>query len=111
MSLLSVLKTVGKDLGHVATWVEDALKAVEPVAAIVDPPLAPIIGTVEAVLAEVTAAATKPLTADTVQQVVTSVTTLEMLAPSVLAAVKATPLTLPAVSADVAAVAAVLPKS
>ncbi len=50
MSLLSILKTIGNDLTHVGAWVDDALKLVEPVVAIVDPPLGPIFLAVEKVL-------------------------------------------------------------
>ncbi len=79
MSFLNLLKSVGKDLGHVGTWIEDGLKIVGPVAAqvatAVDPQVGVIITTVENVVAKIQA--TTPavgMNAATLQAIVTAVT-------------------------------------
>lgn len=76
MSLLSVLKSVGKNLGHVGTWIEEGLKVAEPVIGAVDPPLVPIITGIEDALGIIQSKGTS-LTAQSLQAVVTAVTTLE----------------------------------
>jgi hypothetical protein len=50
MSLLSVLKNIGMNLGHVGGWIDDGLKLAAPIVGIVDPPLVPIITGIEAFL-------------------------------------------------------------
>lgn len=92
MSLLSVLKTFGKDVSHVGSWIDAGLKAVEPFVAIADPPLAPIVEAVEAVIERIQAATSTPLTSDMMQQIITSITTLEAVAPGTLAALKTAPI-------------------
>ena len=71
MSLLTVLKNVGKDLSDVEKWISEGLTLVGPIIGTLDPPLAPIIAAVERILAALPAA-TK-LDARTVQGIVTSV--------------------------------------
>jgi hypothetical protein len=73
MSLLSVLKTVGKDLKDVAGWIDDGLKLVTPGLQAVDPSIASIFTIVETILGEFTAT---PLTAAQIQQITTGVATL-----------------------------------
>jgi hypothetical protein len=73
MSLLTVLKSVGKDLSHVGTWIEDGLKLAGPVVAGVDPALGPIITTIESVVSHVQASASEPINAATLQAIVTAV--------------------------------------
>lgn len=53
MSLLSVLKTIGKDLKDVAGWLEDGLKIVDKPIEALDPPLAPLLTALENLLAKV----------------------------------------------------------
>lgn len=81
MSLLSVLKSVGKDLSHVGTWIEDGLKSVEAilpvageVATMVDPPLGPLVTEIETIVGNLQ----KP-SAAMIQAVSTSVATLAAL--------------------------------
>lgn len=73
MKLWSVLKAVGKDLGHVGTWIDEGLKMAIPVAAGVDPPLAAVLAGVDAVLATLQSHPN----AETLQAIVQAVTTLE----------------------------------
>lgn len=78
MSLLRVLKTIGKDLGHVGNWIEDAAKIAAPAATAVDPPLGAIIVGVETVLGDLEAAGTGLApSAESIQAIVTAVTTIE----------------------------------
>lgn len=70
MSLLSVLKTIGKDLSHVGSWIDDALRVVEPIIAVVDPEIGTIIQDIEDILNLIPP--TVVLNASTVQSVVTS---------------------------------------
>jgi hypothetical protein len=70
MSLLSILKTVGKDLSHVGSWVDDALKVVGPIITIVDPELGVIITDIEDILNLIPD--TSKLDANTLQSIVTS---------------------------------------
>jgi hypothetical protein len=72
MSLLTILKDVGKDLSHVGTWIEDGLKVAGTVAAVVDPPLGTIITTVETVIASMQAGG-NTINAATLQAIVTAV--------------------------------------
>lgn len=114
MSLLTVLKTIGKDLSHFAGWVEDAVKIAAPVVASVDPQLAPIVGAVESILDDVQKASSAPLSAATVQAITSAITTLQMVAPTALnptivAKIEAGVAALPAVGAAVTA--ATVPKT
>jgi|HubBroStandDraft_1064217.scaffolds.fasta_scaffold1454435_2 hypothetical protein len=74
MSLLSVLKTVGKDLGHIGVWIDDGLKVAAPIVDVVDPPLAPLIAAIEQALDSIPEG--KVLDANTVQQFVTASATV-----------------------------------
>jgi len=71
MSLLSVLKTVGKDLGDVGKWVGDGLAAAGPIVTVVDPPLGTIFTAIDGAIAKLEASG-QPITADSVQTTVTS---------------------------------------
>lgn len=86
MSLLSILKTVGKDLSHVGLWIDEGLKiavpVVNPIVTALDPPLAPIVLGIENVLAGITNPTA--LNATNLQQIITAVTTLETIAPGLL---------------------------
>lgn len=53
MSILAVLKAIGKDLSHVGGWIDDGLKIAEPVIDVVDPPVGVIITQIEVVLSNV----------------------------------------------------------
>lgn len=77
MSLLSILKTVGKDLSHVGAWVDDALKIVGPIVALADPELGIIITDVEDLLNLIPD--TTKLTGESVQSIVTSSALVTML--------------------------------
>jgi hypothetical protein len=55
MSLRSVLGAVGKDLGHVAQWLDVGLKAAEPIIDLLDPPLGPMVTALEGVLGSIPA--------------------------------------------------------
>lgn len=83
MSLLSVLKTVGKDLSHVGVWIEDGVKIAGPIASAVDPALAPIITIIEGALNQLPKGTA--VNAATLQTLITAVAALE--------ASKAAPLT------------------
>lgn len=74
-SLITILKTVGKDLSHVAVWIDDGLKIVAPVIAVVDPPIGPIITAIEAILGTIPKSVQQ--TPDFVQKIVTAVSTIE----------------------------------
>jgi hypothetical protein len=75
MSFISILKTVGKDLSHVGSWIDDGLKIVAPVISVIDPPLGPVIMAIEAVFDNLPKSAT--LTPTFVQQIVTAIVALE----------------------------------
>lgn len=75
MNFWSILKSIGKDLGHVGQWIDDSLKVIEPIAAIIDPPLVPILVQIDLILS----AFQKPPNAQAVQAIVQSVTTIETL--------------------------------
>lgn len=77
MSFLSVLKSIGKDLGHVGTWIEDAIKVAAPAAAVVDPPLGAIITGVETVIGDLQTVGSAPPSAASIQAIVQAVTTIE----------------------------------
>lgn len=95
MSLLSVLKTVGKDLSHVGSWIDDGLQVVGPIIGLIDPPLAPIITIVEEVLGGITS----PMTAEILQKLITAFTITESIKVS-----QAKPLScMPYVSPELAA--------
>lgn len=77
MSLSTVLKTIGKDLSHVGSWIDDGVKVAIPIIGVVDPPLGMIFTEIEKVLVGVTSTTTgSGLTAAQVQQIVTAVATL-----------------------------------
>jgi hypothetical protein len=81
MSLATILKTVGKDLSHVGTWIEDGLKIAVPVIGSVDPPIGAILTEVETILGNLLKSAsnsgqTITLTPQVIQSVVTAVATL-----------------------------------
>jgi hypothetical protein len=92
-TLSSVLKSVGKDLSHVGTWIDDGLKAAGPVIGTLDPPLLPIITEVESVLGKLptsttgTAGSTTAtvISAATLQAIVTAVATLESIKSAAVA--------------------------
>ena len=50
MSLLTILKTIGHDLKDVGGWIDDGLKAVDPIITVIDPPLGAILTEIETVL-------------------------------------------------------------
>lgn len=77
MSLLSVLKTLGHDLGTFGGWIENALPVAGSILAVVDPPLVPIITTVESVLNDLTTATGKIPTSDELETLTKAVTTLQ----------------------------------
>lgn len=83
MSLLSVLKTIGKDLGHVGNWIDDGLKVIQPIATLVDPPLGPIFTAIENALdaLERIPQGVK-VDAGMVQKIITSATTIAALKPA-----------------------------
>lgn len=72
MTILSVLKAIGKDLGHVGSWIDDGLKIAEPIIGVTDPPLAAIIKAIEASLDKIPKGAS--LDAKSIQGMVTAVT-------------------------------------
>lgn len=74
-NILTILKTIGKDLSHAAVWIDDGLKIVAPIIAVVDPPLGLIITVIEDILENIPQSI--PLTPDFVQKVVTAVTLVE----------------------------------
>ncbi len=87
MSPLSVLKTIGKDLSHVGSWIDDGLKALGPIVSVVDPPLAPIVIGVEAFIEQLQSLggpSAKQLTSSQLQAIVTSFATIESLKSSLL---------------------------
>lgn len=73
MNLSSILKTVGKDLSHVASWIEDGLKIAAPVAQAVDPEIVPILAVAESILGKLQPA---QLSAPVVQGTVTTLAAL-----------------------------------
>ncbi len=75
MSLQSILAVAGKDLSHVAVWIDDGLKIATPVVTVLDPPLAPIFNLLESIFNGVTS----PVSASALQQIVTSVATTHVL--------------------------------
>jgi hypothetical protein len=87
MSFSSVLKSIGKDLSHVGTWIDDGLKIAQPIVSVVDPPLGAIFTEVENILGGVSSTVT--LNAATVQGIVTAVATLESVKSTLPAAVPA----------------------
>jgi hypothetical protein len=87
MSFSAVLKSIGKDLSHVGGWIEDGLKVATPIIGAIDPPLGAIFQEVETVLASVLGGTLPALTVAQVQQIVTSIATLEgikSVAPAVI---------------------------
>jgi hypothetical protein len=72
--LLTELKKVGLDLSHVAVWINDGLKAVEPEVALADPPLGVLFNGFENFISGLQTEI--PLTAQQIQLIVTDITTL-----------------------------------
>lgn len=83
MSFSSVLKSIGKDLSHVGSWINDGLKVAEPILGAVDPPLAAIFTEIENVFSglgtTISTAGSSGITEATVQGIVTAITTIESL--------------------------------
>ena len=78
MTLLQLLKTVGKDLKDVGEWIAKAAPVAGTIITTLDPPLAPIISTVETIikdLSSLTPAVT--LTAADLQAITQAVTLLQ----------------------------------
>jgi hypothetical protein len=50
MSLLSALKSIGKEIQDVGKWLDDAVKFAEPIIGALDPPLIPVLQEVETIL-------------------------------------------------------------
>jgi hypothetical protein len=74
MSLIGILKTVGKDLSHLGSWIEDGLKIAEPIIGAIDPSLVPLIQALEDVLGLLPQPTTGALSAQHLQDIVTAVT-------------------------------------
>lgn len=74
MGLLTVLKTIGKDLSDVEVWVKDGIAIAGPIISTLDPPLGPIIAAVEKILNVLPSSA---VTASSVQTLVTSMATAQ----------------------------------
>jgi hypothetical protein len=86
MSLLSVLKTIGKDFQHVAGWIEDGLKiAATPIEAI-DPAIGPIFTALENLLAKVDPSNQTPALVQTVATALAAVPASAL--PAVIAAIE-----------------------
>jgi hypothetical protein len=88
MSFLSVLKSVGKDLGHVGSWIEEAAKVAAPIVTAVDPPLGAIITGVESVIATLESASSTPPTEASIQAIVEAVSTIETIKAQASSAAK-----------------------
>lgn len=76
MSLLTVLKSIGKDLSHVGTWLEDGLKVAATAAAIVDPPLGAIFTEIEAAIEKISSNGVT-INSSTLQAIITAIATVE----------------------------------
>lgn len=87
MSLFSVLKTVGKDLSNVGSWIEEGIKVAGPIVTAVDPPLGAIITGIEAVVALIPNHTS--ITAAQMQAITAAVTTIETIKAGATAAVVA----------------------
>jgi hypothetical protein len=87
MSLLTVLKSMGKDLKDVAGWIEDGLKIVDKPIEAVDPALGPILTAVEALLAEVDPQNQTPALVQSISTAIAAVPTSAV--PAVVSAIKA----------------------
>jgi hypothetical protein len=97
MGFIAVLKVVGKDLSHAVPWIDDALKIAGVITGVVDPPLAPVFGALDAIFekltnaalqaaasknvntAEVVTAATNAFTADQLESLVKAVVTMHVI--------------------------------
>jgi hypothetical protein len=81
MSFGSILKAVGKDLGHVGSWIEDGIKIAAPILGAVDPPLGALMGSIGTAIDSVLKSipASTAMSAAQLQQIITSIATLEML--------------------------------
>jgi hypothetical protein len=69
MSLITILKTIGKDLKDVAGWIEDGLKIAQAPVEAVDPAITPIYSALEALLEKLAPTQT---TSATVQGITTA---------------------------------------
>lgn len=76
MSLLTILKTAGKDLSHVGGWIEDGLKVAVPIVGVFDPPLGSILTEVENIIINLQSSTTTPVTVETIQAITQAVATL-----------------------------------
>jgi hypothetical protein len=76
MSLLSILKTAGKDLSHVGGWIEDGLKIAAPIIGTFDPPIGAILTEVETIITNVQKQSATPVTSEMIQAITTAVSTL-----------------------------------
>jgi hypothetical protein len=89
MSLLTILRTIGKDLKDVGGWIDDGLKVITPIIQAVDPPIGIILQEVETILDGLTKSANIPvapgvvppvaitLTAAELQAIITAITTVK----------------------------------
>lgn len=75
MSLTKILATIGKDAKDVENWIDTGLKLAIPIVGVVDPPLGAIVTRVESVLSALITQTSTPLTAASVEGVVTTVAT------------------------------------
>jgi hypothetical protein len=77
MSLLSVLKHIGKDLSHVGNWIDDGLKLAAPIVTVIDPPIGGIITRVEEILEGIDPVkSVSPISEQTIQAIVQAVALL-----------------------------------
>lgn len=76
MSLVAILKTVGKDLSHFGSWLEDGVKIAETILDVVDPPLGNLVTIADNALQDIINAGGK-LTSGNVQAVVSAIALLE----------------------------------
>ena len=83
MSLHGILTEIGKGFQDLGSWIDDGLKVIEPIVAVVDPPAIPLLTAIEAVLESIpgikptTGTGTIQLTADQVQAIVKAIATLQ----------------------------------
>jgi hypothetical protein len=77
MSLLSALKSIGKDLRDVGGWIDEGIQVIGPILGAVDPPLAPIITEIETILARLFP--NTPASATQLQAIVKAVATTQTL--------------------------------
>jgi hypothetical protein len=84
VSLLSLLKDVGKGLEDFGKWVEDALPTIANIITAVDPPLAPVVTTVESIIKDLENIGQKP-TAQELQAITQAVTVLQSIQAAITA--------------------------